>query len=493
MAQPTSHSRPFFHFDLQAAARRTMIDNGFEPDTPPAAASQLREIIANPPAAGPGPDVKDLRQLLWSSIDNDTSKDLDQIEYAERLGTGGWRLLVGIADVDAFVKKNTPIDIHAAKESTTVYTGVAVFPMLPVELSTGLTSLVEGEDRLSMVIEMLLDSTGIITSAQGYPAVVRNHAQLAYPSIGAWLEGRGEAPSKVLASADLQAQLRMQDEIAQAMRKQRYLHGALNLDRPETQAVTGADGAVTGLAASHKNRATELIEDFMIAANVTMAGLLDGIPSIRRVVKTPERWSRIVELAARYGEKLPETPDSGALNAFLLKRKAADPDHYPDLSLAVLKLLGPGEYVMERPGDQEAGHFSLAVQDYTHSTAPNRRFADIVTQRLLKAVLQKKPSPYAEDELSAIARNCTLKEDAARKVERLMQKRIAAVAMAGRVGETFHAIVTGVTPKGTFVRVTQPPVEGRMMRGEQGLDVGDAVDVRLLATDPGRGFIDFGR
>jgi exoribonuclease-2 len=268
--------------------------------------------------------------------------------------------------------------------------------------------------------------------------------------------------------------------------------GALNIDSVETTAEL-LNGQVSGIRVAQKNRATELIEDFMIGANGVIARMLADkrVSSISRVVKSPERWDRIVELAAKLGEKLPSEPDSGALNAFLLKRKAVDPVHSPDLSLAIVKLMGPGEYVVERPGDPVQGHFGLAVHDYTHSTAPNRRFADLVTQRLVKAVLAGSPGPYSDDELYAIAKNCTLKEDAARKVERAMRKRIAAAALSGRIGETFRAVVTGVTPKGTFVRTIDPPAEGLVVHGQQGLDVGEQVQARLVSTDPQRGYIDF--
>jgi exoribonuclease-2 len=366
--------------------------------------------------------------------------------------------------------------------------------MLPDDLSTDLTSLNEHADRLSVVVELTVAADGSVQDGTAYRAVTRNAAQLAYSSVGPWLEGQGAAPAKVAASQDLQAQLRLQDEAAQSLRAQRHRLGALDLDRTETEAVM-SDGHVTGIQPRFRNRASQLIEDFMVAANGVIARLLrdNRISSIRRVVKTPERWDRIVELASRTGDTLPGDPDSGALNQYLMKRRAEDPAHYADLSLAVVKLMGPGEYVLERPGDTAVGHFALAVHDYTHSTAPNRRFADLVTQRLVKAVLAKQPSPYGDAELDTVARNCTLREDAERKVERAMGKRIAAVAMHARIGEIFPAVVTGVTPKGTFVRALSPPVEGRLMRGEHGLDVGDQIRVKLLNTDPQRGFIDFGR
>jgi len=471
-----------------------MLENGFEPDSPPQVQQQLDEIKAHPPQVAAGGSIRDLRSLLWSSIDNDTSRDLDQIEVAEALPSGDHKVLVGIADVDAFVPRNSPIDQHAAKETTTVYTGVRNFSMLPEVLSTGVTSLLEEGDKLSIVIEYVVGSDGGIRSSDVYRAVVRNKAQLVYDSVGAWLEAAGAAPPKVAASADLQAQLKLQDQIAQALRKERYRCGALNIETIETHPIM-LNEKIVDVAKQEKNNATELIEEFMIAANEVIAQMLEAhhVSSIRRVVKTPERWPRIVQLAAQHGETLPAQPDSKALNDFLIRRKAADPDHFADVSLTVIKLMGPGEYILERPGDPEEGHFGLAVQDYTHSTAPNRRFADLVTQRLVKAVLTTQPAPYSDDELSAIAKNCTMKEDAARKVEREMTKRIAAVAMSPRIGELFDAIVTGVTPKGTFVRVARPAVEGLLAQGQQGVDVGDRLKVKLIRTDVQRGYIDFAR
>jgi len=474
--------------NLQAAAHEEMLAHGFHPDFPPEIQTQIAAIRAAKPVA-PGPAVKDLRNLLWSSIDNDTSRDLDQIEYAEKQPDGSTRVLVGIADVDGAVPKGSPIDQHASEEGVSVYTGVETFPMLPEELSTDLTSLLEDGDRPAIIIDISVAANGIVQSGQSYRALVRNRAQLTYSHVGPWLEGTGEAPAKVAASVDLQSQLKVQDEAAQRMRAARFKSGALAIDSIETTP-TLINGQVTGLQTMLKNRATELIEDFMIAANEVIARLLSssGAASIRRVVKTPERWPRIVELAATFGEKLPDTPDSSALNNFLVKRKAVDPVHAPDLSLAIVKLMGPGEYIVERPGDPPQGHFGLAVHDYTHATAPNRRYADLVTQRLIKS-----GDSYTAAELDVIARNCTLREDMARKVERVMKKRIAAVALSGRIGQVFKGVVTGITPKGTFVRIVDPPAEGRVVRGEAGLDVGDQVGVKLLDTDAQRGFIDFGR
>ena len=385
--------------------------------------------------------------MLWSSIDNDTSRDLDQIEVAEQLSDGDIKVLIGIADVDYDVPKASPIDQHAASQTTTVYTGVRNFSMIPETLSTGLTSLLENQDNAAIIIEYVVSGDGHVKSNDLYRALVRNRAQLTYNGVGAWLEGTAPAPPKVAASSDLQAQLKLQNTVAQALRQQRYQHGALNIETIEVRPILIND-QVADVVKQEKNRATELIEDFMIAANEVVARTLANISSIRRVVKTPERWDRIVQLAAAQGGNLPAQPDSKALNNFLMQRKAADPTHFADLSLAVIKLMGPGEYILERPGDPDVGHFGLAVQDYTHSTAPNRRFADLVTQRLVKSFLVKQSNPYSDDELDGIAKNCTVKEDAARKVEREMTKRMSAIAMSGRIGEIFDAIVTGANSEG---------------------------------------------
>jgi exoribonuclease-2 len=483
---------PHTGFDLAASARAEMLHEGFHPDFPAGTEEQLAGLRVRP-APVAGGDIEDLRSLLWSSIDNDTSRDLDQIEYAERVA-GGIRVLVGVADVESDVAIKTPIDQHASDQTTTVYTEVSTFPMLPEELSTGLTSLNENADRLAIVVDFTVAVDGSIAASRIGHALVRNKAQLAYNGVGSWLQGTAPAPAKVAASPELQAQLRLQDSVAETLRQKRHELGALDFDRTEAEPVM-SNGVITGIAARRKNRATAIIEDFMVAANGVMARALTaaGVASIRRVVKEPERWPRIVDLAAQHGTTLPPDPDPGALAAFLTKQKTADPIHYEDLSLAVIKLMGPGEYVVLRPGEPSPGHFGLAAHDYTHSTAPNRRFADLVTQRLIKAWLAKKAAPYAPGELDAIASNCTLKEDAARKVERTMQKRVAAVALANRIGQSFDGVVTGDTPKGVFVRVFNPPVEGRLMRGEQGLDVGDRLRVTLLSTNPERGFIDFGR
>jgi VacB/RNase II family 3'-5' exoribonuclease len=478
-------SIPHDEFNLVAAARQEMTAEGFQPDFPAEAQKQLAGI--HPQADR---SLRDLTALVWSSIDNDDSRDLDQIEWAERVD-GGIRVLVGVADVDSAVPKGTPLDRHAAREATTVYAAVRTFPMLPEQLSTDMTSLNENQDRAAVVMEFVVSADGSVGAHSVYRAMVRNRAQLTYNAVGAWLEATAPPPPKVAASADLQAQLKLQDEAAGALREARGRNGALSFDRIEPEPVI-QNGNVTEITARHSNRAAHLIEDFMIAANEVMARTLSdaGVSSIRRIVKQPERWARIVELARQHGDSLPPEPDSGALNALLLRRKKADPVHYPDVSLAVLKLMGPGEYVVQRPGDPDVGHFGLAAHDYTHSTAPNRRFADLLTQRLLKALPGK---PYSDAELDAAATNCTQKEDAARKVRRAMDKRMAAAALHDRIGQSFSAVVTGATPKGVFVRVLGPPVEGRLMHGEEGLDVGDRLHVKLLSTDPQRGFIDFGR
>jgi exoribonuclease-2 len=478
-------------FDLAEAARLVMIETGFLPDLPAAA---QREAARLSPAAPGGPGVRDLRSLLWSSIDNDDSRDLDQIEVAERLSHDLVRVRVGIADVDALVHRDSAVDQYASHNTCTVYTGARIFPMLPESLSTDHTSLGEGVDRLAVVVEMDIDREGVVRAHDVYRAAVRNHAKLAYDSVGAWLEDHGSAPSKVAASAPLQEQLRLQDAAAQALKKLRHEHGALDLETIEARAVV-RDGTVTSIELTKKSRARALIEDFMIAANGAMAQFLDGhgVSSIRRVVKSPERWARIVTLAHECGDVLPDEPSSRALSEFLDRRKQAAPDTFADLSLSVVKLMGPGEYALELAGQPHDGHFGLAVVDYTHSTAPNRRFADLVTQRLVKAVLEKTACPYSNEDLAGVAAHCTQKENDARKVERTTRKQAAAVFLGDRIGEEFDAIVTGVADKGTFVRLLQPPAEGRVVTGERGLDVGDHVRVRLVATEPRKGFIDFVR
>ncbi len=488
-------------FDLAQSARGEMVREGFhifqqDSSEAPGAAEQLAEIrdgLAHPDAS-----LKDLRRLLWSSIDNDTSRDLDQIEYAEQ-AADGIRVLVGIADVSAAVLKGSPLDLAAQAQAQTVYTAVHNFPMLPLVLSTDLTSLNQDQDRAAIVVEFTVDEKGCPTRQSIYPALVRNHAQLAYSTTGPWLEGKPRADGrhelKLETNPELAANLRLQDQAAQRLHQQRIAMGALDFNRVEADPVV-IDGKVQAIQAVLENRAATLIADFMIAANETMAATLrkSGRSSIRRVVRSPERWERIVSLVAGKGTQLPPQPDSAALNRFLQAQKAEDPIHYPDLSLAIIKLMGPGEYVLAKGGeDDQPGHFGLAALDYTHSTAPNRRFADLVTQRVLKAMLAQAPAPYSDEELAAIAQHLNERDAAARKVERAMQKRVAAVALAGDVGQTFHGVITGATSKGTFVRIFNPPVEGKIVRGADGLDVGDTVSVTLSETDPVHAFIDFTR
>jgi VacB/RNase II family 3'-5' exoribonuclease len=481
------------HFNLIGAAHAAMLEHGFQPDFPEGTDKELAAIAADETLPAGLPDaIQDLRALLWSSIDNDTSRDLDQIEWAERLPDGKIRVLVGVADVDYRVHPGSVIDKHAQSETTSVYTDVKVFPMLPVELSEGATSLNENVDRAAIVIEHTVDAAGQVSDGKAYRALVRNRAQLAYNAVGAWLQDSGQAPAKVAASADLAAQLKLQDEAAQRLVGNRFQHGALDLESVETRPIMQGEQP-TDIANLEKNRATSLIEEFMVAANGVMARHFEEakVSSIRRIVRVPKRWDRIVELAAGLGATLPAEPDSKALNDFLLARKQADPERFPDLSLSVVKLMGPGEYVLVRAGVESPGHFGLAVQDYTHSTAPNRRFPDMVAQRILKAVIAGGPQPYSDDALDAIATRCTEMEDAARHVEREMQKRIAAVVLHPRIGQIFNGIVTGVTPHGTFARALDPHVEGMVVQGAKGLDVGDRVRIKLISTDPARGYIDF--
>ena len=480
-------------FDLKARAHQALVDAGFHPEFPPEVCREV-QLLQTAPANAGNPAVRDLRSLLWSSIDNDTSRDLDQVEYAEKLADGTVRLLVGIADVDAAVPKASATDQHAAAEATSVYTGVMTFPMLPGELSTDLTSLVDAQDRHSIIIEMHVLSSGDVDCHEVYPALIHNRAKLAYHSTGAWLEGRGPIPPAIAGVPGMEAQLRLQQETSEKLRGIRKQHGALTFSSLEATPIV-ENGVVTDLVLRQHNVAEDIIESFMVAANVAIAQYLKekGSLSIRRVVKTPKRWERIQAIASRYGVNLPDTPEPRALSDFLEQRKAADPAHFPDLSLSIVKLLGPGEYIVEPPGAEHEGHFGLAVHDYTHSTAPNRRYSDLVTQRLLKARLRNGSATYVEAELAQIAAHCTEREDAGRKVERLMRKVAAASLLRGRIGESFDGIVTGASSKGTWVRLLKFPAEGRVIRGAQGVDVGDKVQVRLVSVDVAQGFIDFER
>ncbi|MEO7391916.1 MAG: RNB domain-containing ribonuclease [Ramlibacter sp.] len=475
---------------LRSIAHAAMLQRGLLPDFSSAVLAEANQITHA--AAPSGAGIRDLRGLLWASIDNDDSRDLDQLSVAQPLADGAVKILVAIADVDALVKKDSAIDGHAWTNTTSVYTTAQIFPMLPEKLSTDLTSLGEGQERLAIVIEMTIAADGAITAPDIYRAAVLNRAKLAYNGVAAWLEGRAPMPARLAAVPGLDEQVRIQDGAAQAMRRVRHANGALRLETLEVRPIF-QDGALADLLPDEKNQAKELIEDFMIAANGVTAKYLEkkGFPSLRRVLRTPKRWDRIVALAAEAGERLPLAPDAAALDAFLVKSREVDPTRFPDLSLSVVKLLGSGEYALQLPGQLPEGHFGLAVRDYTHSTAPNRRFPDLIAQRLLKAAIAGQPTPYGGEELMALARHCTDQEDNADKVERQVRKSAAALLLAPRIGARFDGIVTGASDKGTWVRISGPSAEGRVTRGFEGLDVGQHVRVRLAHTDVVRGFIDF--
>jgi VacB/RNase II family 3'-5' exoribonuclease len=477
---------------LRAIARRAMLERGLLPDFPLQALAELDGIHG--PATRVEESTRDLRNLLWCSIDNDASRDLDQLTVAEAMPEGAVKILVAIADVDALVKKQSALDDHARKNTTSVYTAAEIFPMLPEKLSTDLTSLNYDSDRLAIVIEMVIAEDGTLQSSDLYGAMVRNRAKLAYNSVASWLEGNGPIPRAIGPIRGLDENLRLQDRVAQKLKMLRHVHGALNLETVEGRPVFDGDD-LKDFEAERQNRAKEIIEDFMIAANGVTARYLASrmFPSLRRVVRTPKRWDRIIELASERGFTLPQEPDSKALEQFLTAAKAADPLRFPDLSLSVIKLMGAGEYVVELPGDRAAGHFGLAVRDYTHSTAPNRRYPDLITQRLLKAAMAGRSLPYERDELEALAKHCTEEEDAAKKVERQVGKSAAAMLLESRIGERFDAIVTGASDKGTWVRLLHPPIEGRLVSGFKGMDVGHRLCVQLIRTDVERGYIDFKR
>ncbi len=481
---------------LQNIAHRAMLERGLLPDFSSDALAELNRIqtpvVGKNALVGAEHQVRDMRNLLWASIDNDDSRDLDQLTVAEMTPTGKVKILVAIADVDMIVKNDSAIDRHARHNTTSVYTAAEIFPMLPEKLSTEVTSLNYNEDRLALVIEMVIGADGDLQESDIYQAWVRNHAKLAYNRLAAWLEGKEPVPEPVAAVTGLDENLRLQDNVAQKMKHLRHTHGALSLETIEAKPVFDGD-QISALEIEEKNRAKEIIEDFMIAANGVTARYLStkNFPSIRRVVRTPKRWERIVEIANEHGSKLPGKPDSKALEEFLIQENAADPVRFPDLSLAVIKLLGNGEYVAELPEGNAPGHFGLAVKDYTHSTAPNRRYPDLLTQRLLKAALEGQPVPYKKDELDVLATHCTAAEDAANKVERQVGKSAAALLLESRIGEQFDSIVTGASEKGTWVRLLSLPVEGKLVQGFNGADVGDRIRVQLIDTNVERGFIDF--
>jgi len=475
---------------LQRVARRAMVDRGLLPDFSAQAIAELNGIQAA--AAQVDKSPRDLRHLLWCSIDNDDSRDLDQLSVAETMPGGAVKILVAIADVETAVKQQSALDDHAKHNTTSVYTAAQIFPMLPEKLSTDLTSLNFESDRLAFVIEMVIAEDGSLRSSDVYQAMVRNCAKLAYNSVAAWLDGSGPMPQVIGAVDSLDENIRLQDRTARKLKFLRHEHGALDLETIEARPVFDGD-EIKDLEADRKNTAKDIIEDFMIAANGVSARYLAAkkIPSLRRVVRTPKRWDRIVGIASEHSFVLPEKPDSKALDEFLLSAKSADPLRFTDLCLSVIKLLGSGEYVVELPGGDSAGHFGLAVKDYTHSTAPNRRYPDLITQRLLKAAMAESPAPYTADELEVLAKHCTEKEDAAKKVERQVEKSAAALVLESRINQVFDAVVTGASAKGTWVRLLHPPVEGKVISGFEGLDVGHKCRVQLIHTDVEHGYIDF--
>ena len=455
--------------------------------------SGLQAAVVPESQSAEGPNgIQDMRHLLWSSIDNDDSLDLDQLTVAEVTSTNKVKIFVAIADVASSIVDGSAIDQHARNNTTSVYTAAEIFPMLPEKVSTDITSLNFTEDRLAIVVEMLVGVDGALEDSNIYRAWVRNHAKLAYNSVAAWLEKNGNIPEAITAVQGLAENLQLQDQAAQRLKNLRHVHGALSLETIEARPVYDGD-QIHALEIEEKNRAKEIIEDFMIAANGVTARYLSAkkFPSIRRVVRTPKRWERIVEIAADHKYNLPDLPNSKALEEFLVKQKAVDPLRFPDLSLAVIKLLGAGEYIAELPDGNVQGHFGLAVKDYGHSTAPNRRYPDLLTQRLLKAALQDQSAPYSIEELNDLAAHCTEAEDAANKVERQVEKSAAALLLESRIGQKFDSIVTGASEKGTWVRLLTVPVEGKLVHGFEGLDVGDRVRVQLSSVDIEKGFIDF--
>jgi VacB/RNase II family 3'-5' exoribonuclease len=475
--------------NLTSIARQAMLQHGLQPEFS-AAAERQAESLSQPDAKTPA--IRDLRALLWSSIDNDDTRDLDQLVVAEPLADGAIKILVAVADVDALIKRGSAIDDHASGNTTSVYTAAKVFPMLPEQLSTDLTSLLQDQERLAIVIEMTIDAEGQVGSSDVFRALVLNRAKLTYDGVAAWLDGNAAPPAALSAVAGLDRQLRDQDRVAQALRQARYARGALNFETPQARPVFN-DGVLTDMRADERNRAKELIEDFMVASNCVVARYLQstGRSLLRRVLRSPERWPRIVALAGSVGERLPEQPDAPALNKFLAARRNADPATFPELSLSVLKLLGSGQYAVELPNQPSGGHFGLAVNEYTHSTAPNRRFPDLLTQRLLKAALDGAPAAYSDEELRELADHCTVQEKNATKVERQVRKAATALLLISRIGQSFNGVVTGASDKGTWVRIVEPVAEGKVVQGASGLDVGDRVRVRLVHVDPERGFIDF--
>ncbi len=476
--------------DIARIATNAMVERGLEPEFSPAVIKQLDKI--NAPGEDQDPNIFDLTDLLWCSLDNDDSKDLDQLTVAEELKNGLIKIFVAIADVDAVVKKDTPIDQHAKMNAASIYTSARIFPMLPEKLSTNLTSLNPDEDRLAIVVEMVIDKEGFVTSPHVYRAKVRNKAQLAYDAISDWIDGKIPPPEALAKVNGMAEQLQIQDKTAQVIRKRRRAQGSLDLEIFEPKAIFEGE-RVVGIVQQVQNRGRQLIEEFMIATNECTAKFLaaQGHSSLRRVVRSPEKWLRIVELAKRYGESLPSQPNSKALSIFLARQHQSDPIRFPDLSLVIVKLMGSGEYVVERPNAEPVGHFGLAVRDYTHSTAPNRRYPDLITLRMIKSALQQKKPAYSNDELELLAAHCSSQEDAARKVERRVRKSEAALVLSSHINQTFDAIVTGKSITATWVRIFDMPVEGMLSDGLPDLEVGRKLRVKLVSTNVEKGFIDF--
>ena len=476
--------------DLERIATAAMRERGLEPEF----SAQVVQQVADLNGATPTPDVglQDLTGLLWCSIDNDDSRDLDQLTVSEVLAQGVVRIRVAIADVDALVKPGSPIDAHAHANTTSVYTSARIFPMLPERLSTDLTSLNAHETRQAVVTEMVFNPDGSLAGSTVYRALVRNQAKLAYDAVSAWLDGKADMPPALAAVAGMEEQLRTQDAVAQQLRARRHAEGSLEFETFQPRAVFDGE-KVVDIELQEHNRARQLIEELMVATNGCTAHYLAarGGWSLRRVVRSPERWLRIVAVAKDYGDILPTEPDSRALSAFLAKRRSIDPLRFPDLSLVIVKLMGAGEYVVESPRGTPIGHFGLAVRDYTHSTAPNRRYPDLITLRMVKAALTGERPPYGDGELAALALHCTRQEDAARKVERQLRKSEAALLLETRVGQVFAGVVTGSAAQGIWVRIFSPPAEGKLLEGRPGLAVGDKVRVRLESVSVERGFIDF--
>jgi exoribonuclease II len=484
---------PYQRQDLVRIARQAMLERGLATDFPPEVTREVAALTRGQPSLNPTPaEVADLRALLWCSIDNDDSRDLDQLTCSETGADGKVHLRIAIADVDALVPQGSSTDVHAGVNTTSVYTSAVIFPMLPEHLSTDLSSLAPGQDRLAIVTEMTVLADGRILSPRVYRAWVHNHAQLAYDAVSAWLTGDGPLPAAAQAVPGMDQQLHTQDEAAQSLRTRRRAQGSLEFETFQPRAVFEAD-RVVDMRQQVQNRARQLIEELMIATNTCTAHFLarQGLASIRRVVRSPERWLRIVEVARRHGEALPPLPDAQALQAFLARQYRADPLRFPDLSLVIVKLMGSGEYVVESPGSEPIGHFGLAERDYTHSTAPNRRYPDLITQRMIKAALAGGSAPYSGPALARLALHCTQQEDAARKVERRLRKSEAALCLMTRVGERFAGLVTGLNDAGAWVRIFSPPAEGRLSGQLPALDVGQQVRVQLSSTDVERGFIDF--